>query len=287
MLLTAEHYQYRNRKNPPKENILPILKWAGGKRQLLNEIKQLVPSFNNYFEPFIGGGAVFLNISPQKAYISDINSELINMYKVIKDNPHELMLDLSKHKNTKEYFEYIRALDRVKDFIEYPAIQRASRFIFLNKTCFNGLYRVNNKGYFNVPFGNYKNPQFVKEDNLLMCSQLLQNTIIKCADFSAIKNRVQPKDFVYFDPPYLPINETSNFTSYTKDGFNIDMQIKLKALCDRLTNKGVYFLLSNSDTTTINELYSKYNIQKIFANRTINSKSSKRGKITELLIKNY
>ena len=267
---------------------LPIVKWAGGKRQLLVDLKNNLPKkFNRYFEPFIGGGALFFNIQPQNAYISDINPELINLYQVIKENTYELIEDLKQHKNTEEYFYEIRNIDRNSKYKKWSNVQKASRFIYMNRTCFNGLYRVNSKGEFNVPFGKYSNPRILDEINLLNCSQLFQNTEIKCSDFSEILKYVQKGDFVYFDPPYAPLNETSSFTSYTKEGFGEDMQVKLKEFCDELDHLGVYFMLSNSDTEAINKLYKNYEIKKVFASRAINSVASKRGKISEVLVRNY
>ncbi len=266
----------------------PIIKWAGGKRQLLCELLNNMPSvYNKYFEPFIGGGALFFEIHPQNGYILDINEELINLYLIVKNYVEELIEDLKHHINSKEYFLYIRNLDRTIEYKKLSNIQRASRLMYLNRTCFNGLYRVNSKGEFNVPFGKYKNPRIIDKDNLINCSNLLQNTIIKNADFSKILNDVKKGDFVYLDPPYAPLNKTSSFTSYTKDGFNLDMQEKLKLFCDELTSKEVLFMLSNSDTPIINDLYKNYEIKKIFASRAINSKSNGRGKITEILVKNY
>ena len=267
---------------------LPIVKWAGGKRQLIADLKNNLPKkFNRYFEPFIGGGALFFNIQPKNAYISDINPELINLYQVIKNNAYELIEDLKQHKNTEEYFYEIRNIDRNSKYKKWSDIQKASRFIYMNRTCFNGLYRVNSKGEFNVPYGKYSNPRILDEVNLLNCSQLFQNTEIRHSDFSEILNNVQKGDFVYFDPPYAPLNETSSFTSYTKEGFGEDMQVKLKELCDELDNMGVHFMLSNSDTKGINKLYKNYEIKKVFASRAINSVASKRGKISEVLVRNY
>jgi len=267
---------------------LPIVKWAGGKRQLIADLKNNLPKkFNRYFEPFIGGGALFFNIQPENAYISDINPELINLYQVIKNDVYELIDDLKQHKNSEEYFYEIRNIDRNGKYKKWSDVQKASRFIYMNRTCFNGLYRVNSKGEFNVPYGKYSNPRILDEINLLNCSQLFQNTEIRHSDFSEILNHVQKGDFVYFDPPYAPLNETSSFTSYTKDGFGEDMQVKLKELCDELDNMGVYFMLSNSDTKGINKLYKDYEIKKVFASRAINSVASKRGKITEILVRNY
>lgn len=266
----------------------PIVKWVGGKRQLMLELLKNMPkSYNRYFEPFIGGGALFFELQPDEAYISDMNEELINLYSVVRDNVYELMSDLNKHKISKEYFLEIRNLDRTKKYKKLTNVQRASRFIYLNRTCFNGLYRVNSQGQFNVPFGHYKNPRILDTDNLLNCSELLNKTEIKYADFSEILTKVKKGDFVYFDPPYVPLNETSSFTSYTKAGFDIDMQLKLKEVCDQLDSMGVMFMLSNSDTQFVNELYSDYKIKKVFASRQINANVDGRGKITEVLVRNY
>ena len=271
-----------------KDETYPIVKWVGGKRQLMFELLKNMPkNYNRYFEPFIGGGALFFELQPNNAYISDTNEELINLYQVVRDNINELIKDLKKHKITKEYFMEIRNIDRTQEYQNWSDIQKASRFIYLNRTCFNGMYRVNSKGEFNVPFGNYKNPRIVDENNLLNCSELLKNTEIECADFSQILSKVKKGDFVYFDPPYVPLNETSSFTSYTKDGFDLDMQFKLRDVCDELDNKGVKFLLSNSDTKLVNELYENYNIKKVFATRAINANPDGRGKITEVLVRNY
>ena len=271
-----------------KSETYPIVKWVGGKRQLMFElIKNMPKSYNRYFEPFIGGGALFFELQPEQAYISDMNEELINLYSVVRDNVYELIKDLSKHEVSKEYFLEIRNIDRTEQYTELSDVERASRFIYLNRTCFNGMYRVNSQGQFNVPFGHYKNPRIVDKNNLINCSNLLQRTEIKHADFSEILTMVQKGDFVYFDPPYVPLNETSSFTSYTKDGFNIDMQFKLRDVCDELDSMGVKFLLSNSDTKLVNELYENYNIKKVFASRQINANADGRGKITEVLVRNY
>ncbi len=271
-----------------KEETYPIVKWVGGKRQLMLELLKNMPeTYNRYFEPFIGGGALFFELQPQNGYISDMNEELINLYTVVRDDVYELIDALNKHKVSKEYFLKIRNLDRTEKYNKLSDIEKASRFIYLNRTCFNGMYRVNSQGQFNVPFGNYKNPRIVDAENLINCSNLLKNTEICCADFSKILNKVQKCDFVYFDPPYVPLNETSSFTSYTKDGFDLDMQFKLRDVCDKLDSMGVMFMLSNSDTKLVNELYSNYEIKKVFASRAINANGNGRGKITEVLVRNY
>lgn len=271
-----------------KSETYPIVKWVGGKRQLMFElIKNMPKSYNRYFEPFIGGGALFFELQPEQAYISDMNEELINLYSIVRDNVYELIEDLSKHEVSKEYFLELRNIDRTEKYTELSNVERASRFIYLNRTCFNGMYRVNSQGQFNVPFGHYKNPRIIDENNLLNCSELLKKTEIKCADFSEILTKVKKGDFVYFDPPYVPLNETSSFTSYTKDGFDIDMQFKLRDVCDELDSMGVKFMLSNSDTKLVNELYENYEIKKVFASRQINANADGRGKITEVLVRNY
>jgi DNA adenine methylase len=271
-----------------KPETYPIVKWVGGKRQLMFELLKNIPqNYNRYFEPFIGGGALFFELQPDNAYISDMNEELINLYQVVQNDVYDLISDLNKHENTKEYFLKIRSADRTEDYKKLSNIERASRFVYLNRTCFNGMYRVNSQGQFNVPFGHYKNPRIVDADNLINCSKLLKRTEIKHSDFSAILEKVQKGDFVYFDPPYVPLNETSSFTSYTKDGFDMDMQFKLKEVCDELDSMGVMFMLSNSDTEFVNELYSDYEIKKVFASRQINVNPDGRGKITEVLVKNY
>ena len=271
-----------------KEDTYPIVKWVGGKRQLMYELEINMPkTYNRYFEPFIGGGALFFYLQPDNAYISDMNEELINLYQVVRDNVDELITDLQKHDISKEYFMEIRNIDRTEEYQNWSNIQKASRFIYLNRTCFNGMYRVNSKGEFNVPFGHYKNPRILDENNLINCSNLLQRTEIKHADFSEIMKKVKKGDFVYFDPPYVPLSETSSFTSYTKDGFDMDMQLSLRDVCDELDSMGVKFLLSNSDTQFVNELYENYNIKKVFASRQINANADGRGKITEVLVRNY
>jgi len=266
----------------------PIIKWAGGKRQLLSELRSRLPqTYNRYFEPFIGGGALFFDQAPQNAYISDINPELVNLYKVVRDNVESLISALSEHKNTLEYFTEIRALDREPTYTTLSDVAKASRFIYLNKTCFNGLYRVNSRGYFNVPFGRYANPKFLDKSALYSASEVLQNAQLECANFDNILNFVKKGDLVYFDPPYIPISTTSSFTSYTKEDFGMSEQIKLKELCDKLSEIGTKFMLSNSDTPVANELYCGYKIEKIQASRFINSKADGRGKISEIIVRNY
>ncbi|MBN2825520.1 MAG: DNA adenine methylase [Campylobacterales bacterium] len=267
----------------------PIIKWVGGKRQLINELKRLMPpKYNRYFEPFIGGGALFFELKPQNAFINDYNSELINLYQVVRDNPNALIVDVCEHKNEVEYYYEIRALDRDREiFDKLSDVKRASRFLYLNKTAFNGLYRVNSKNQFNVPFGRYKNPNYCVPDNIMACSELFKNTEMTNDDFEVIKDKVQAGDFVYFDPPYIPLTATSSFTTYTDKGFDEDMQFRLKELCDSIDKKGAYFMLSNSSVKLVYELYESYNIHEVKAKRSINSNGNGRGKITEMVVINY
>ena len=271
--------------------ISPFLKWVGGKRQLMPSIIELLPKNIkdlNYVEPFIGGGAVLFNLQPKNAIINDFNKELINVYEVVKNNIEELIKDLKIHENNAEYFYQIRSLDRKEEFINLTTVQRASRIIFLNKTCFNGLYRVNNSGEFNAPFGRYKNPNIINEPTLKAVSKYLNtnNVILNCGDYYDVLKKLNEKSFVYLDPPYHPISENSNFTGYIQGGWDIFDQTRLRDACDELDKKGIKFLLSNSSSQIIRDLYDKYEITTVKANRAINSNGAERGEIDEFLIRN-
>lgn len=270
--------------------IAPFLKWVGGKRQLMPAIKELIPKkYTNYYEPFIGGGAVLFELQPKKAVINDFNEELINVYQTIKENPEELILDLKTHKNESDYFYDLRALDREDNFENLSNIKKASRVIYLNKTCYNGLYRVNNSGEFNSPFGRYKNPNIVNETTIRAVSKYLNTNKITIlnGDFEEALNGIKKGSFVYFDPPYHPVSASSNFTGYVQGGFDMYEQVRLRDLCNKLNEKGVNFLLSNSATQFIEDLYKDYKISYVKANRSINSNAKKRGEIDEVLIRNY
>lgn len=272
--------------------VAPFLKWVGGKRQLMPSIVEHLPENikdYKYIEPFIGGGAVLFNLQPKNAIINDYNEELINVYQVIKNNLDELITDLKKHKNEAEYFYSIRSLDRNGEFKKLTDVQRASRIIYLNKTCFNGLYRVNNAGEFNSPFGRYKNPNIVNEPTLKAVNKFLNsnNIDIKSGDYSDVLKQADKKCFVYLDPPYHPISESSNFTGYVQGGWNMYDQIDLKTACDELNKKGVKFLLSNSSADFIKDLYKDYKITIVKATRAINSNGADRGEVDEVLIRNY
>jgi DNA adenine methylase len=272
--------------------VAPVLKWVGGKRQIIPELITHLPkniSSLKYYEPFIGGGALFFHLEPKKAVINDYNSELINVYKVIKNNLEELLIDLRKHENLPDYFYKIRGIDRQPLFDDLNDVQHASRIIYLNKTCFNGLYRVNSSGEFNSPFGRYTNPNIVNEPILRAVSRFLNSNDIKIlnGDYEQALQEITVDSFVYLDPPYHPISESSNFTGYIQGGWNAGHQNRLKRVCDNLNERGVKFLLSNSSAPLIRELYSDYKIISVNANRSINSDGEKRGQIEELLIKNY
>ncbi|MDD4503585.1 MAG: DNA adenine methylase [Clostridiaceae bacterium] len=270
--------------------VQPVVKWAGGKRQLLQEIDKYIPKkISTYYEPFLGGGALLFHLQPRKAIVSDMNEELINIYNVIRDNVEELIFDLQQHANTEEHYYYIREMDRLPEYERMTNIQKASRIIYLNKTCYNGLFRVNSQGQFNVPFGKYKKPNIVNDIVLRAVSGFLNSKDIRFlnVDYEESLNGIRRGAFVYFDPPYDPVSDTSSFTGYTLDGFGRDEQLRLKQVCDRLNQRGIKFLLSNSATPFIKELYEDYIIEIVGANRSINSNASNRGEIREVLVRNY
>lgn len=271
--------------------VAPVVKWVGGKRQILDEILKYVPDdFSTYYEPFVGGGAVLFALCPQKAVVNDVNSELINIYQVIRDDADALVNDLKKHENNREYFYNLREKDRDKDsYCKLSPVERASRIIYLNKTCYNGLFRVNRAGEFNTPFGNYKNPNIVNEFVLKAVSEYFSHAEIRftCMDFEEVLKNIRKDSFVYLDPPYDPVSTTANFTGYDKGGFDKGEQIRLKNVCDRLNKKGIRFLLSNSATEFILNLYRDYTVEIIHANRAVNSNPNKRGEVDEVLVSNY
>ena len=271
--------------------VAPILKWVGGKRQLLDIFDNLLPKrINSYCEPFVGGGALLFHLQPQTAYVNDINKDLIMVYETIKNDVEKLIATLSEYKNESDFFYSIRDWDRNKEkYNSLTNIERAARIIYLNKTCYNGLYRVNNAGEFNSPFGNYKNPNIINAPVLRAVSNYFKKADIhfSAKNYSEILNSISKETFVYFDPPYDPISSTSNFTGYTKNGFNKEEQIRLKENCDELNERGVKFMLSNSSTDFIHNLYSDYNVTTIQAKRMINSIGNKRGDVDEVVVRNY
>jgi DNA adenine methylase len=279
-----------------KPLIKPFLKWAGGKRQLLSEIKKYLPGgINNYtyYEPFVGAGAVFFDLQPKKAVINDFNGQLVSTYNAIKENVGELIELLRTHKilNDKDYYYKIRNMDRdAARFGNLTNIEKAARFIFLNKTCFNGLYRVNSRGFFNVPYGKNKNQAIYEDAVLHQISNYLNTNDIKILnkDFESAVSTADENSFVYFDPPYNSLGKTS-FTGYQANGFGEDEQEILRNVMVNMTNQGTKCLLSNSDTRYIRELYNfdYFDIVPVHAKRAINSDSAGRGNVNEVLIKNW
>lgn len=289
----------------------PFVKWVGGKSQLVEQIEKMLPTngkkvLTKYAEPMVGGGALFFSILSkydfEELYISDINAELINAYQAVKNDVENLiaklnemqMLFLPMDENGRKYFYYtVRERFNSTALTEETATDKAAQFIFLNKTCFNGLYRVNRKGQFNVPMGVYKNPTICDYENLRNIHEALQNVTIVCGDYTLSKSFIDKDTFVYLDPPYRPISETSAFTAYSTDAFDDNEQIRLAKFIDEINNSGAKIVLSNSDPKNVNEednffddLYKNYKINRVEASRAINSKGDKRGKINELLICN-
>ena len=273
----------------------PFVKWVGGKRQLMQDLENNFPKqFTTYHEPFLGGGAVMFNLLTKKPQlscnVSDFNSDLILAYVTIRDKLEKLIESLENHsknyhKNSTEYYYEVRKQEPKQQ------IEKVSRLLFLNKTCFNGLYRVNSKGKFNVPLGRYTNPNIVNRENLTTVSKFLQSDKIKisCRDFESILNDAKKGDFVYFDPPYQPVSDTANFTSYTHRDFTEDDLQRLADLANQLNSKGSHVLLSNSNTKIVKKIFSskKWKVKEIAVNRAINSNSQKRTGHKEVLIKNY
>ncbi len=257
-----------------ESKVKPFIKWAGGKSQLIDRFQELLPSdYNTYFEPFLGGGALFFSLNPKNAILSDSNSELINTYKVVKENPSALVKALSKYKNSEKFYYKIRAL--TPELLS--EIERAARFIFLNKTCYNGLYRVNKKGEFNVPFGNYKNPKIVNEERIYGASQLLINAQILCGDYKTILRRYAGEnDFIYLDPPYHPLGGYADFQRYTKEFFYDEDHLELRNEFNRLVRIGAKVLLTNSNTSYVLDLYKGHNSNAVPTKRLISSKKETR-----------
>ncbi len=273
------------------KQIAPVVKWVGGKRQLLDSLTPLMPKrIRIYCEPFLGGGALLLHRQPSTAYVNDVNSDLIALYEVVRDDVEGLILALKEHKNEPGYFYTVRDWDRDRErYNALTPVQRASRIIYLNKTCYNGLFRVNNSGEFNTPFGYYKNPNIVNEAALRALSGYFNRADIHftSVDFEEALAPVPKGSFAYLDPPYDPVSDTANFTGYSRSGFNKNEQIRLRKCCDELDRRGIRFMLSNSATAFIMEQYRAYNITIVQAKRAINSNSTKRGDIDEVIVRNY
>lgn len=282
------------------EHLKPFLKWAGGKRQLMPVLMEHFPRspIRTYYEPFIGGGAVLFHLQPKGAIVGDSNPELVNCYEVIRDSVESLIEELRVHADAmardpadEAYYYRVRALDRESRFEGLPAIERAARIIFLNKTCYNGLFRVNSRGQFNAPFGRYKNPNVLDEAGLRSVSRYLRTsqTQIRHSDFEGIVRLAGEGDFVYLDPPYDPVSETASFTGYSANGFGKEDQQRLKRCMDEATARGCMAMQSNASTPFVHDLYDdpRYRIVVVPAGRAINSRASGRGKVDEVIIMNY
>jgi len=269
----------------------PFLKWAGGKGQLLPELAARVEKgapFGRYHEPFAGGGALFFELAgmrllKEKAFLSDSNANLIDAYQGVQQCVEEIikLLMLHKAQHCKEHFY------RVRSDVPKRLAERAARIIYLNRTCFNGLFRENSKGEFNVPMGSYKNPRICDEENLRACAKALKRATVEQRPFETVLERAQAGDFVYFDPPYVPVSATSNFTSYDKGGFGEDSQRRLAEVFAELAQRGVKVLLSNSETPLVRELYRGFKIETVYATRLVNSRADRRGKVPEVLVRNF
>lgn len=267
----------------------PFLKWVGGKSQLLEQMEPLLPrTFRRYFEPFVGGAALFFDLRSKQridagAYLSDVNAELVNCYVAIRDQVDDVIGALREHKYESGHYYEVRA-QRPADL---PPPKRAARTIFLNKTGYNGLYRVNKSGQFNVPFGRFTKPLFCDVENLRACSRALRGVSIEVADFASVLKQARKGDFVYFDPPYVPVSPTSDFTAYIPGGFGAAEQKKLAKVFAQLAKRGVHVMLSNSDTPFVRQLYADFRIDVVYAARSVNSNASRRGKLPEVVVRSY
>ena len=278
-------------KKSKNKLVAPVLKWVGGKRQLLGALTPLFPQrITTYCEPFVGGGALLFDLQPNTAYVNDINGDLIRVYNVIKSDVESLITALQDYKNEADFFYAVRDWDRDKEkYSSLSDVQKAARVLYLNKTCYNGLFRVNSAGEFNSPFGNYRNPNIVNAPTLRAVSSYLNTATVHLTslDYSEVLKALPKGTFVYLDPPYDPVSDTSSFTGYSKGGFTRDDQIRLRECCDDLNARGLKFMLSNSATDFIKEQYAAYHITIVHAKRAVNSDSTKRGEVDEVVVRNY
>ncbi len=273
----------------------PFLKWVGGKTQLLAQMEPLLPpTFKRYFEPFVGGAALFFDLQAtrrltkpagtgSRAFLRDVNTELVDCYVAVRDDVEAVIEALREHRYESDYYYEVRALKPAG----LPLPERAARTIFLNKTGYNGLYRVNKSGQFNVPFGRFTKPLFCDVDNLRACSRALQCVSIDAGDFASVLEHAKKGDFVYFDPPYVPLSPTSDFTAYIPGGFREPEQRKLAEVFAKLASRGVNVMLSNSDTPLVRELYRDFMIDTVYASRSVNSDITRRGKLKEVVVRSY
>jgi DNA adenine methylase len=272
--------------SPPDGRVVPrpFLKWVGGKGQLLSQLWPMLPGqFGRYIEPFLGGAALFFALRPARAVLSDVNEELIDCYRSVRDDVDGVIAALGKHRHDRDHFYAVRGLDPSA----LPLPERAARTIFLNRTGFNGLYRVNSSGRFNVPFGSHRNPTICDEANLRACSLALRGVRLEVRDFGKVARSARRGDLVYFDPPYAPVSSTSDFTAYAAGGFGWEQQERLAAVFGRLARRGVQVLMSNSDVPTLHALYEGFPLRVVHAARAINSVASKRGPVREIVVRGY
>jgi DNA adenine methylase len=271
---------------PAETHARPFLTWAGGKGQLLAQLRPLLPAagtYGRYFEPFAGGAALFFALNPKRALLADVNAELIDCYKAARDDVDAVIEALGQYRYGADHYYRAREIDPRT----LPLAERAARTIYLNRTGYNGLYRVNRSGKFNVPMGRYTNPTLCDAANLKACSRALAKVVLRLEDFEAVAARAKPGDFVYFDPPYVPVSDTADFTSYVPGGFGSDQQRRLAGVFADLARRGVHAMLSNSDTPAVRELYEDFRIHRVLASRHINSRGSRRGKVGEVVVTTF
>ncbi len=266
----------------------PIVKWVGGKTKLLGELGTRAPlTYRRYFEPFLGGGALFFRMAPSAAVLSDTNDDLIAMYRAVRDDVEGVIRALGKHRAKHHEAYYYEVRERWNESrAKLGACERAATFLYLNKTCYNGLWRVNRRGDFNVPAGRYENPTILDPAGLRAASRVLAAAMIEVAPFERVLDEAEGGDFVYFDPPYDPVSTTSSFTSYTMNAFGADEQAKLAAVFRALADRGCAVMLSNSDTPLIRKLYAGFHIDRVYCSRAINSKADSRGAVPEVIVRN-
>ena len=268
----------------------PFVKWAGGKGRLLSQLRPLLPNgveHMRHVEPFVGGGAMFFSRQPARAMLTDINPALVSTYAAIRDDVEEVIENLRRLASRHSKEGYYRVRERYNRGHRVCGSKRAAMFIYLNKTCFNGLHRVNRKGEFNVPVGSYKNPRILNEGALRAASGALEAAQLECTSFESLLENAKPGDFVYFDPPYEPVSQTASFTSYARDGFSQEDQMRLRDVYKELDRRGCKLMLSNSDVPFIRELYRDFHVDTVAAPRAINCNAKKRGKVSEVVVRNY
>ena len=283
----ASHSSF-DRNALPKPS--PFIKWVGGKGRILSQLRPMLPKgvgLMRHVEPFVGGGAMFFSRQPKRALLADVNQELINTYTCIRDDLDKVIRALGSLACKHDADSYYEVRERYNQSARLAPATRAAMFIYMNKTCFNGLHRVNRKGEFNVPVGRYKNPTILNEGTLRSASHSLKKVSIRCQGFEALVQTARPGDFVYFDPPYEPVSTTANFTSYATNGFGQEEQTNLRDVYKELDRRGCKLMLSNSDVPFIRELYKDFNIGIVAAPRAINCNAKRRGRVNEVVVRNY